>query len=145
MNTPSLSNLRAPLRFVPIAEVARRLNITPRTLRHYQDQGLIGSHRIARNMRAYDPDTVATLETIVDLRDAGLSITVIRDVLTLSETPKAQTQALKNALKEILAAKQRQVAKVKALLDSLSDPSAAPFGVDAEPSGNGKGLLDDRA
>ena len=131
MNTPSLSNLRAPLRFVPIAEVARRLNITPRTLRHYQDQGLIGSHRIARNMRAYDPDTVATLETIVDLRDAGLSITVIRDVLTLSETPKAQTQALKNALKEILAAKQRQVAKVKALLDSLSDPSAAPSGADA--------------
>ena len=126
MENPSPLDLRAPPRFVPIAELAHRLGITPRTLRHYQDQGLIRSHRIARNVRAYDLDTVATLETVVALRDVDLSITAIRDILALRDEPWAQAQALENALNDVLAAKQRQIAKVQVMLDTLTGPSAAP-------------------
>ncbi len=112
---PSVAN---PL--VPIAELARRLGVTPRTLRHYQDQGLIRSRRIAHNTRAYDCDTVATIETIVALRDIDLPIAAIRGILALQHRPRAQTEALRVALLDAQADKQRQVTRIDAMLQALT-------------------------
>ena len=117
MTITSLLDLRTPTCFVPIAELARRLGVTPRTLRHYQDQGLIRSHRIAHNARAYDPDTVATIETIVALRDIDLPIATIRDILALRKEPQAQAETLRAALLEVRADKQRQIARIDGMLE----------------------------
>ncbi|CAN5237653.1 hypothetical protein BH10PSE4_BH10PSE4_01740 [soil metagenome] len=104
---------------VPITDLARRLGVTPRTLRHYQDLGLIRSQRIARNIRAYDLETVATIETIVALRDAGLPIVVIREILRSG--PEDQPRMLRAALTEVLADMDRQRVRVAGLLDALSN------------------------
>lgn len=117
--TTHASAAPAPAILAPIAEVAGRLGITARALRHYQDQGLIRSHRIAHNMRAYDADAVATIETIVALRDVGLALATIRDILGLRRQPKAQAQALRAALLEVQACRQRQIATMDAMLKSL--------------------------
>ena len=123
MTNASALHLRAPTGFVSIAELARRLSVTPRTLRHYQDQGLIRSRRIAHNTRAYDADTVATVETIVALRDVDLPIATIRDILALRTEPEAQAVALRAALLAVQADKQRQIARIDGMLEALVAPA----------------------
>ena len=137
INNASASDPRAPIRFVPIAELARRLGVTPRTLRHYQDQGLIRSHRVAHNARAYDPEAVAIVETIVALRDIDLPIATIRDILALRREPRAQAEALRAALAEVRADKHRQIAEIDAMLQALTvwaPVAAAPQIKDAVPA-----------
>ncbi len=110
---------------VPIADVARRLGVTPRTLRHYQDIGLIRSHRIAHNTRAYDLETVTTIETIVALREVGLPIASIREILL--SAPERQTVSLRQALADMLVEMQRHIGKVNNLLDALSSDPERPL------------------
>jgi len=126
------SAMSAPALFVPIAQLARRLGITPRALRHYQDQGLIRSHRIAHNTRAYDADAVVTIETIVALRDVGLPLATIRDILVLRHVPETQAQALRAALLEAKASKQRQIATIDAMLETLDAPRCPDADLRAE-------------
>ena len=129
-------DLQDPTRFVPIAELARRVGVTPRTLRHYQDQGLIRSHRVAHNARAYDPDAVAIIETIVALRDIDLPIATIRDILALRKEPQAQAEALRAALLEVRADNQRRIARIDGMLEALITPASLP----AAPSVEGGAL-----
>lgn len=117
-----VAELKAPPRYIPISQAARELGVTARALRFYQDQGLIRSHRLARSIRAYDPETVATLQTIIALRDADLSITTIREILALRSDPQAQRIATRRALLEVLADKRRQVARIEDLI-AETDPS----------------------
>jgi len=127
MKMPLASELRAPAHFVPIAALTRRLGITARALRHYQDQGLIRSHRIARNSRAYDLDTVAMIETIVALRDVDLPLAAIREILAQQADPQAQALALRAALIQARADLHRQIAKIDNMLAGTTTPaSAAP-------------------
>lgn len=119
MNNVHARRLPSSARFVPITELARRLGVTPRTLRHYQDQGLIRSHRIAHNARAYDADTVATIEIVVALREIGLPIATIRNVLALQKEPLAQADLLRTALLESQADKRRQISGISAMLETL--------------------------
>ena len=132
MNPQSSSTLRAPARLVTIAALATGLGVTPRALRFYEDRGLIRSHRVAQNARAYDPETVAIIETIVALRDVDLPIATIRDILALRRAPQVQAEALRAALLEIRTDKQRQIAGIDGMLEVLavSTPIPAALQVD---------------
>lgn len=126
METPSL---KAPARFVSITDLAKRIGITPRALRHYQDRGLIRSHRLARNVRAYDLETVSIVETIVALRDVGLSINTIGQILSLNSEPLAQTDAARAALKQARVVEERRIAGIDMMLEVLTEPSHPLLGV----------------
>lgn len=99
----------APMRLVEISQAARTLGVTARTLRHYQDRGLIRSHRLARNVRGYDLNTLEQLKAIIVLRAAGLPIQAIQEIMALRDRPDAQIQALSTVL-------------TKALSEQWSDP-----------------------
>ncbi len=126
-------SIPAPARYVSIADLAKRLGVTSRALRHYQDQGLLRSHRIARNVRAYDAENVAAVETIVALREVDLPIAAIRDILGLRHDPEAQAEALRAALLEVQADKQRQILRIDGMLEALpaapraDGPALAPW------------------
>ncbi|WP_040168118.1 MerR family transcriptional regulator [Microbacterium gorillae] len=65
-----------------IQEVARLAGTTSRTLRHYDDVGLLTPSRIAGNgYRYYDEDALVRLQRILLLRQLGLGLTQIADVL----------------------------------------------------------------
>jgi DNA-binding transcriptional MerR regulator len=82
-----------------IGEVAQRLGITPRTIRYYEERGLLpstsqdqkGRHRL------YDENDVARLQEIIRLRD-GLGLT-LDDLKELIEAEEARA-ALRNELAE---------------------------------------------
>jgi len=65
-----------------IQDIARLAGTTSRTLRHYDDVGLLEPTRIGSNgYRYYDEHALARLQRILMLRDLGLGIPVIADVL----------------------------------------------------------------
>jgi len=64
-----------------IGDVTRLFGLTARTVRFYEERGLITSIRDRLNHRRYDQSARSTLELIAQLRRAGLSIPDIRRVL----------------------------------------------------------------
>lgn len=128
MNFPARAST-APVRLTEISEVARALGVTARTLRHYQDQGLIRSHRLARNVRGYDVGMIEKLGAIVALRAVGLTIADIRAILALGEEPGAQLRALRAALAEALAEQQAQIERLAELARRLASDDALPASI----------------
>jgi Predicted transcriptional regulators len=103
-----------------IQEVARLTGTTSRTLRHYDAIGLLTPTRTGTNgMRHYDADALVRLQRILLLRDLGLGLGEIREVL---ERRTDEVQAL-GAHLELLHSEQtrlaRQVAAVEHTIDAL--------------------------
>lgn len=66
----------------PISDLARAAGTTTRTLRHYGDLGLLAPSRVAGNgYRFYDDDGLLRLQRILLLRELGLPLATIGDVL----------------------------------------------------------------
>lgn len=116
--------LRAPVRLVSIGDLARQLGVTPRALRHYQDRGLVRSHRLSGNVRGYDAEAVEQLETITALRAVGLPIAAIRKVLELGHRPEAQAAAVRDALLDALRARRDQIARLEEMLEETTTPAS---------------------
>lgn len=65
-----------------IQEIARLAGTTSRTLRHYDQVGLVPPSRIGANgYRYYDADALVRLQRVLLLRDLGLGIPAIAEVL----------------------------------------------------------------
>jgi len=65
-----------------IQEVARLAGTTSRTLRHYGDIGLLAATSVGANgYRRYDADALLRLQRILLLRELGLGLAAIADVL----------------------------------------------------------------
>lgn len=64
-----------------IAEVCERTGLSPRTLRYYEEIGLLpGVRRKAGGRRVYGPDELERLEFINRLKELGLSLAEIREL-----------------------------------------------------------------
>ena len=82
-----------------IGELARRTGLTVKTIRFYSDRGIVEpAGRTHAGYRLYAPDTVARLALVRTLRELGLGLPVIRQVLerelSLSEVATEHIAAL---------------------------------------------------
>ncbi|MGW7574428.1 TIGR03086 family metal-binding protein [Streptomyces sp. NPDC054765] len=85
--------------FWSIGEVARKTGLTVKLVRHWSDTGVVQpAGRTSAGYRVYGSDAVVRLELARTLRDLGLSLATIRDVLnrehTLAEVAAAHVDAL---------------------------------------------------
>ncbi|MGQ7890113.1 MerR family transcriptional regulator [Paenibacillus sp. WC2504] len=65
-----------------IKELAEKLNISPRTIRFYEQKGLIFPHKQEHNLyRRFTEKEVWRLQTIISLREAGMTIEDIKKAL----------------------------------------------------------------
>jgi DNA-binding transcriptional MerR regulator len=71
----------ASARFLAPSEAARRLGISVKALRLYEERGLLAPARTAAGWRAYGPDTMTRAAEIVALRDLGFSLAQVTRVL----------------------------------------------------------------
>jgi DNA-binding transcriptional MerR regulator len=75
-------------------EMARRSGTTLRTVRFYEAEGLIVSRsREDGSHRKFPPTELKKLQIISDLRDAGLSLQEIKDLIALKGTCTTASQA----------------------------------------------------
>ena len=87
--TPAAPPPTRPLR---IGELAERVGTTPRTIRYYEEIGLLGAAeaRDAGRHRSYGEDDVARLEHILRLRDLlGLSLEDLQRVVEAEDARAA--------------------------------------------------------
>ncbi|MFI8345193.1 MerR family transcriptional regulator [Streptomyces sp. NPDC085639] len=68
-------------------ELARRTGVSPRSLRYYEDQGLLTSSRSDAGQRHHADAAVQRVALIRQLFDAGLSSRVIATVLPCVDIP----------------------------------------------------------
>lgn len=72
-----------------IHDIARAAGTTSRTLRHYDQLGLLAPDRIGRNgYRYYGQDSMIRLQRILLLRELGLSLSTIAEVLDGQQDPQ---------------------------------------------------------
>lgn len=90
------------VRFLNPAEAARRLGVSTKALRLYEQRGLVAPQRTAVGWRAYGPGEMARAGQIVALRALGLSLVRIADVVN------GDAQALEPALAAHQAALEQQ-------------------------------------
>ncbi|MFC8227758.1 MerR family transcriptional regulator [Streptomyces sp. NPDC057287] len=100
-----------------IQEIARRAGTTSRTLRHYGDIGLLAPSRTGANgYRYYDQEALVRLQRILLLRELGLSLPAIKDVL---EGQRDTSAALRTHLRLLERERERigrQIASVRTTL-----------------------------
>ncbi|WP_019810808.1 MerR family transcriptional regulator [Saccharomonospora halophila] len=70
-----------------IGELAKRTGASVRSLRYYEQQGLLWSHRSNSGQRHYSEDQVARVEFLKRLYAAGLSSRTIVELLPCTESP----------------------------------------------------------
>jgi DNA-binding transcriptional MerR regulator len=73
--------------YMQIGEVAERTGLTPRTLRYYEEKGLLSPPtRMEGGFRLYSDDDIARVERIKQLRDLlGFSLADIKDMIAAEE------------------------------------------------------------
>jgi DNA-binding transcriptional MerR regulator len=101
-----------------IGQVASRMGISVRTLRHYDEIGLLTpAHRSSTGHRLYTDRNLERLKKIVALRKMGFSIDHIRSVLS-GDTAKAfkTLEAQANLLRHQISQRQEVLKSVEAVL-----------------------------
>ena len=104
-----------------IQQVAQAAGVSSRTLRHYDDIGLLPAGRAGNGYRAYTREDLVRLQRILLLRDLGLGLPEIADVMTgqvddVAALREHAVQLLERA--ELLA---RQLASVERTIAALTD------------------------
>jgi DNA-binding transcriptional MerR regulator len=119
-----------------IGEVAQRVGVTPRTIRYYEELGLLGSgsEREKGSHRTYAETDVARLQELIRLRDLlGLTL---EELVELAEAEEARA-ALRGRweedptdeerlriVEEAIPHVERQLALVRGRLETLAEFSA---------------------
>lgn len=106
----------------PIQDIARLAGTTSRTLRHYDDVGLLKPSRIGGNgYRYYDQAALVRLQRILLLRELGLGLPAIAEVL---KGQTDTTQALRTHLTWLKREEQRlsrQIQSVETTIHKLDE------------------------
>lgn len=117
------------------AEAARRLGVSAKALRLYEQRGLVAPVRTSAGWRAYGPDEMARAAEIVSLRALGLSLAQVARVLG------GDPQGLAPALAAHQASLEGQVRQLAATLEKVGDLRAGLARGQAPAAGDVAALL----
>lgn len=96
-----------------IAEVSKKYDLTPDTLRYYERIGLLTNvPRTSNGIRNYDETVCKRIEFIKCMRNAGVEIEILIEYMNLFEQGKTTVTARKKLLeeqKEKLEEKQKNI------------------------------------
>ncbi|RDD83994.1 MerR family transcriptional regulator [Streptomyces parvulus] len=103
-----------------IGELSKRTGVSPRSLRYYEEQGLLTSSRSDAGQRHYPDSTVQRVSLIRQLFDAGMSSRVIASVLPCVDVPDDMDVA-----EETFTAMMRERDRIDADMTHLAETRAA--------------------
>jgi DNA-binding transcriptional MerR regulator len=127
MNAMTSTNTLMPLEregegadgYLRIGELARMLGVTLRTLRFYEDKGLIRPHRQGAT-RLYGRREVARLKLILMGRRVGFSLREVKHMLDLYDPRGSNHRQLRVALEK----SERQYAKLERQRQAIEEAMA---------------------
>lgn len=104
-----------------IAEVSKKYDLTPDTLRYYERIGLlVNIPRNKNGIRNYDEDSCKRIEFVKCMRNAGVEIEILIEYMNLFEQGKETVEARKRLLeeqREKLVEKQKKINETLKKLD----------------------------
>ncbi len=117
-----------------IGELAKATGVSTRSLRYYEEQGLLPAERLANGYREYTEQAVRQVAFIQDLYQAGLPSEVIRDIIpcTGPKAPQRDCAALVDRVRQVrdqLAHQEQQLAERREMLERYLSGAAAPASV----------------
>ena len=103
---------------VQIGTLAKQLGITTRTIRYYEEIGLMGkTERVGGETRSYSKDDILRLKFILKLKGLGISLKEIHELSDIFDINEQDFHTIAPKLIEIL---DRHVSMVDAKMASLS-------------------------
>lgn len=99
MDTERAAAKTPPTRTWTIAELAREFDVTPRTIRFYEDGGLIAPARQGTS-RIYSAGDRARLSWILRGKRLGFSLGEIRELLDLYHADRSGVQQMRGVLRK---------------------------------------------
>lgn len=101
-----------------IQQIAKLTGSTSRTLRHYGDVGLLPPSRVGGNgYRYYDEDSLVRLQRILLLRELGLGLAQVGEILDQDTPEEAALSAHLSFLRQEQTRLSRQIAAVERTLE----------------------------
>lgn len=105
-------------KLVQIGELAKSLGITTRTIRYYEEIGLMGkSERLGGSTRTYNKDDILRLKFILKLKTMGISLKEIEQLSDIFDINARNFHKITPKLIEIL---DNHIAKVDEKMANLS-------------------------
>jgi DNA-binding transcriptional MerR regulator len=105
-----------------IGELAEAAGTTAKTLRFYEEQGLLPpAVRTPSGYRDYAPDAIARIDFVHRGQAAGLSLAQIRQILDIRDGGHAPCEHVRDLLDARLAEIEQQIARLTALHATLAD------------------------
>jgi DNA-binding transcriptional MerR regulator len=93
-----------------IGEICRRTGCTPRTIRHYEKEGLLAPFSITPGGRkVYGEDTVSVVNTAQVLKRIGYTLKDIRSILFLTKSGNTRDRKLTRKLRKTLSSSLSQI------------------------------------
>jgi DNA-binding transcriptional MerR regulator len=81
--------MNAEGRLIRVGEVAERLEVSPRTVKYYEELGLVEpGERSTGGFRLYGRREIERLERILKMKSIGYSLAAIRELLAVRDTAK---------------------------------------------------------
>lgn len=122
-----------------IGEVAERVGLSLRTVRYYEEVGLIEpSDRTAGGFRLYTDDDVARLDLIKKMKPLGFSLEEMRDLLELRRRLRSEDledDERAQAAEQLAAYARAAAARCEELRDELAAAEAFVESLTAETAG----------
>ncbi|GIT88654.1 MULTISPECIES: Cu(I)-responsive transcriptional regulator [unclassified Roseobacter] len=103
-----------------IGEVAERSGIPPKTIRYYEDIGLVRPQRSGNGYRTFRETDLHKLAFLGRARALGFSIEGCRNLLSLYEDETRESAQVKAIAEEHLSAIDDKIAQLQAMRETLS-------------------------
>lgn len=105
-----------------IGELAERAGTTAKTLRFYEEQGLLPpAERTTSGYRDYAPEAIARIDFVHRGQAAGLTLAQIRQILDIRDGGAAPCEHVRDLLDARLAEIEHQIAQLTALRDTIAE------------------------
>lgn len=106
---------------VTIGEAASRSGVPPKTIRFYEEIGLVGpAERFGNGYRAYDESDIRTLRFIQRARSLGFPLKEVGELLTLCRDRRRESRDVKQLALAHVAELDRRIAELTAIRNTIA-------------------------
>ena len=102
-----------------ITEIAKKLKITNRAIRHYEEVGIVTSKRLNNNYRYFDEENIDKLKFLVRARNLGFSLEECKELIKLFENENRKSESVRDIAKNKLENINNQINELNDLKKSL--------------------------
>ena len=119
--------MQAPPQLLRIGELARKSQVSVKTIRYYEERGLLQAATRSRGgFRLFSPDVLPRLDFIKRSQRLGLSLQEIGDLLEIHDRGELPCAEVKQTLKIKIEAIERRIEELQTLKSQLQRIVAEP-------------------